>query len=317
MNTTIRIKYDILSSIHMENCNISVIIPTRNRPYLLKKCLESLVNQSLKPFEVIVVDNGPDPETKEVCAAYLAKIPLSYRVEKRKGPSFCRNKGISLATGTVVALIDDDCITDAKWLEMIKKHFKTYRSDGVIGFTVPQNPINIPSCVEDTYYYRWMLQYIPAIDRPCLLKSGAVIDSRNAAFLSGFIKKFKFNNSPYASNEDVEMGIRLFQASQNICYNPSIRVFHRNSESYKDLFRRNIITGYTTQELVSSYGIRINQIRSSYNRKEWKNYYGNVMKSLRHVQDKLLFAVIFQIYPWFSRIGRLTYFVAHLNRKFY
>ena len=87
----------------------SVVICTYNRADYLKKCLDSMLNQTCDNFEVIVV-NGPSTDnTEEV----LKKYPFRVIQQKEKGGlSAARNLGIEEARGEIIAFIDDDGIAD-------------------------------------------------------------------------------------------------------------------------------------------------------------------------------------------------------------
>lgn len=86
--------------------DISVVIPTFNRAHFLKKTIDSALNQTFKNYEVIVVDDGSNDNTKEVAESYGNKIKYIY--QKNAGPSSARNTGIMHASGTYIAFLDSD-----------------------------------------------------------------------------------------------------------------------------------------------------------------------------------------------------------------
>ncbi len=83
----------------------------------VKKAVESLVNQSIRPFEIIVVDNGSNPPLRMTPLPRISQI----RLENEIGLSNARNRGIGIANGDYVGFIDDDCIADKHWIEDIQK----------------------------------------------------------------------------------------------------------------------------------------------------------------------------------------------------
>lgn len=88
---------------------VSVIIPTFNRPALLRKLLETLCVQEFKDFEVIVVDDASSISYDEVIQDFSKSLSLRYiRLEQGMGAPYCRNTGISQAKGELLALVDDD-----------------------------------------------------------------------------------------------------------------------------------------------------------------------------------------------------------------
>lgn len=103
----------------------SVIIVTRNRAELLTRCLTALVGQTSSPdtFEVIVVDDGSQDNTRSACHLMRKKIPkLRYlSTGSHIGLSAARNLGIQQAKGQYLIFTDDDCIATADWLVQMKK----------------------------------------------------------------------------------------------------------------------------------------------------------------------------------------------------
>ena len=99
--------------------NISVIIPTFNRPGPLRDCLSALARQTLPlgSFEIVVVDDG-SPRPLELDPAGWAQA-FSLRVVRQEntGPAGARNRGVEAARGAIVAFTDDDCLPTPDWLE--------------------------------------------------------------------------------------------------------------------------------------------------------------------------------------------------------
>ena len=85
---------------------ISVIIPTFNRLDLLKRAIDSVLNQSIKPYDIIVVDDGSTDGTSEMIQHKYKSINLIQ--QKNSGVSAARNNGIKNAQGDWIALLDSD-----------------------------------------------------------------------------------------------------------------------------------------------------------------------------------------------------------------
>lgn len=95
---------------------VSVVIPVRNSPYRIVKCIENLLNQTYPKgyFEIIVVDNGSTDETPDV----IQKYPVKYLEELSvQSPYAARNKAIQIAKGEIIAMIDANCFASPQWLE--------------------------------------------------------------------------------------------------------------------------------------------------------------------------------------------------------
>jgi len=85
---------------------ISVIIPTFNRAWTLKRAVDSALSQDYRHREIIVVDDGSTDRTRELLAGYGDKIRVL--VQKNKGVSAARNLGIRKSRGDFIALLDSD-----------------------------------------------------------------------------------------------------------------------------------------------------------------------------------------------------------------
>ena len=108
---------------------VSVVIPTRARHALLRRCLDAVVAQQLggAPFEVIVVDDGHDSETLRMVrglqrdpndAEARAKPDLVYlRPVGGQGPAVARNRGWRAARAELIAFTDDNTVPQPGWLE--------------------------------------------------------------------------------------------------------------------------------------------------------------------------------------------------------
>ena len=100
---------------------VSIAVCTRERPAELARCLASLAELSEAPLEVLVIDNAPvSNATREV----VQGLPgVRYVCEPRKGLSAARNTALSLASGDVVAFVDDDTVVHPHWLARIRRCF--------------------------------------------------------------------------------------------------------------------------------------------------------------------------------------------------
>jgi glucosyl-dolichyl phosphate glucuronosyltransferase len=100
---------------------ISVVVVTYNRPADALNAVDSLLKQTVAPFEIIVIDDASSvPFTMN---SHDPRVKI-YRFEKEHGLSSSRNFGIHSSKGDYVAFIDDDCITNPHWLEEIHKGIK-------------------------------------------------------------------------------------------------------------------------------------------------------------------------------------------------
>jgi len=110
----------------------TIVICTRNRPALLRNCLEGIARLEREPDEVLVVDNtSGDEETEAVARAFAA----TYTVEPIQGLSRARNRGLAESNSEIVAYLDDDAVPDGRWLNCLLEAFADPRVAVVTGGT--------------------------------------------------------------------------------------------------------------------------------------------------------------------------------------
>ena len=92
---------------------VSVIIAVYNEEKHLKQCLESLAKQSLKNFEIIVVDDGSVDQTWQVLSAIQSSKPKIQKFkQKHQGPALARNYAARQAKGEILVFVDGDMYFD-------------------------------------------------------------------------------------------------------------------------------------------------------------------------------------------------------------
>jgi glycosyltransferase involved in cell wall biosynthesis len=94
---------------------ISIVIPTYNRASFLKEAIDSVLSQTYRDFELIVVDDGSTDDTPKLLLPYGKKIKVITKANK--GPSAARNRGIKAAKGDWMAFLDSDDIWKPDKLE--------------------------------------------------------------------------------------------------------------------------------------------------------------------------------------------------------
>jgi glycosyltransferase involved in cell wall biosynthesis len=117
---------------------VSVVIPVLNGEDHLAGCLNALcrVDYPADRHEILVVDNGSTDRTAEI----LGRYPVRALHEPRRGTSQARNRGITEATGDIVAFTDADCVPTTGWLREIANGFDDGDTGGVAGEILPYPP---------------------------------------------------------------------------------------------------------------------------------------------------------------------------------
>jgi glycosyltransferase involved in cell wall biosynthesis len=116
-----------------EQGEITVVIPTYNRMRLVARAIESVLNQTLQPCEVIVVDDGSSDRTADVCKAYVPRV--RYVWQRNTGASASRNKGARLAKTRWIAFLDSDDYWTPSHLERIASAIRATNGEAAFYFS--------------------------------------------------------------------------------------------------------------------------------------------------------------------------------------
>lgn len=111
--------------------SISVIIPNYNRSAVIGETIENMLNQSLPPHEVIVVDDGSTDESVQVIQRFGDRVILIQ--QSNQGPGAARNTGLRVATGELIQFMDSDDLASRNKLEVQAKILKEQNADLVYG----------------------------------------------------------------------------------------------------------------------------------------------------------------------------------------
>ena len=99
---------------------ISIIIPIYNAEQYLRKCLDSVVNQTLRDIEIICIDDGSSDNCAKICKEYADKDErITFVSTENRGPSAARNTGLRLAVGDFLGFIDSDDWIDLEFYEKL------------------------------------------------------------------------------------------------------------------------------------------------------------------------------------------------------
>jgi succinoglycan biosynthesis protein ExoM len=138
--------------------SITVCIATCKRPQKLALLLSDLANQSLRPVEVVVVDNdarGSAAAVVEAARAARAPFPIIYEVQPIKNISLTRNRTVALAQSEWLAFVDDDERAPRDWLNVLMGEALRSRADVVLAPVVPQLPPGAPGWIGRGRFYDW------------------------------------------------------------------------------------------------------------------------------------------------------------------
>lgn len=200
---------------------ISLICATYNRSTELEQLLNSLVTQTYKNFEIILVDQNKNGLIDEICKNYKLQLNLIQIKSNRLGLSTNRNLGIQAATGEILGFPDDDCTYYPDTLGHVNTQFNNLRVSIIYGRIYDRNrQINImrnwPSKAHDIESILNIIKY----------SSSIVIFVNKNNYTTFFFDEVFGINQQFGSCEDIELCYRMFCKGAQLTYTPNIMVNH-------------------------------------------------------------------------------------------
>lgn len=139
------------------NILVSILTPSFNRASLLKKLYDSLRNQSDFSFEWLIVDDGSNDNTRDVCNSFTKdKFDIKYIYKENGGKHTAINEGVKYCKGILTFIVDSDDWLTLNAIEEIKKYYFKYNNlNDIAGFSFLRQyhdgKLNITSNHENEY----------------------------------------------------------------------------------------------------------------------------------------------------------------------
>lgn len=216
----------------------SVIIPTNQRPGPLRETLESLGHQTDSNFEVIVVVDGDDPQSRTLADTYKAAFPLRWIfVPEHKGQASARNAGASAAESEILIFLDDDTRPVPEWIHHHMKHHSANRGPwelGVLG-KVEDRHINPPRSRTEQYL-RESRNPVLAHFENCLREQSldwgkvAAFGLNTSIPRQTFFAAGGFDVNLSFLDEDTDFGARLYNHGARFLLEPGAIVYHHDTK---------------------------------------------------------------------------------------
>ncbi len=211
---------------------VSVIVPVYNSEQELRDCLDSLVEQTEKDIEIIVIDDGSTDNSPEIEAEYQKKYPniKVYRNERNLGQSETRNRGIELAEGDYIAFLDsDDYVNPGMYEELYQ---------AAVDNNMPELIVTGLSFVKGNEYRKKDLTFIgkqsTTIIHPMDTPDQVFFESPslcNKLFRKDTVKNYKFLD--VSAWEDIAFSYSRFMEANTVISKPTLNYFYRRNASLK------------------------------------------------------------------------------------
>ena len=227
--------------------SLSIVIPTKDRPDFIKRCITSLIDQSIMPDELIVVDASLSRETEKVILNITNLLPyLCLYIKSQPSVNFQRNLGISKATSELITLIDDDVVLHKDYLLHVKEFYSrdTCSNIGALSTKILDSESSFKKSifsVSELIGIFFLLGHsgsgkfqksgIPSIISSNIneVKKVEFIFGGNATYPKHVLNEFKFDESlPYGYvADDDDIAYRISRKYQNY-YTPNAILYHKS-----------------------------------------------------------------------------------------
>lgn len=196
--------------------SISIVIPAYNEENHLKTCLDAIQNQSVKPDEVIVVDNNSTDHTARVARGYAFVRLLA---EKKQGVVFARDRGFNAAKSDIIGRIDADTVLPPNWVERVKKFYSNPANAdrALTGGGYPNN-LRLPR------FWGWLQGQVAFRINRWLLGHYILFGSNMALPRAVWNETYPTVCDDTDVHEDLDLAIHVHRLGYKIVYRESLRV---------------------------------------------------------------------------------------------
>jgi len=218
----------------MTDLYFSIIIPVYNRPDEVEELLESLVKQTDKGFEVLIVEDGSTIRCEEVCKKYENLLTLRYFYKPNSGRSETRNFGMQRALGNYFVIFDSDCIIPPAYFEMVRKNI----SDNFVDcYGAPDDADKSFSNMQKAINYA-MTSFLTTGGIRGATKQKEKFSPRS--FNMGISKEVfeKIGGYKNMIGEDIDMSIRIKDAGFKTTLIKEAFVFHKRRINLKKFYKQ-------------------------------------------------------------------------------
>ena len=242
--------------------SLSIILPTRDRSHKLLKCLDSLRDQTAHGFQVVVVNDGSDDDTRDRLDGYLdnsldGESPFTLVVihnDQPRGANASRNLALQKCIGKWIVMLDDDCFADPAWIEnllLIRNQHDAVAVTGHVENVALSNPWE-RFFVGQHRVTSKLLDGRPIARR---LVAGNALVARD--WLDGSLDEDRSSVSADMATsgrgDEEGLRLRLLAAGECILHAPEAIVFHDHPYAFRSFLRQAYKSGRSTARLAIKY----------------------------------------------------------------
>lgn len=228
----------------------SIIVPVFNRPDEVDELLQSLVGQTLKDFEVVIVEDGSQKPCKDVCDKYTDRLDVKYFMKNNSGPGQSRNYGAERAKGEYLIVLDSDVVLPEGYLKAVDDELRREPADAFGG----------PDCAHDSFTET---QKAISYSMTSFFTTGGIRGGKKKldkfyprSFNMGIRRDVYMRLGGFSKmrfGEDIDFSIRIFKAGCRCRLFPEAWVWHKRRTDMRKFFRQVYNSGIARVNLYIKY----------------------------------------------------------------
>ena len=248
--------------------NLSVIVPTRDRGALLSRCLESIGEQTIRPRELIIVDDSSAEDCRPVVPRDLLDIATVIRLPKPTNAANARNVGIDAATGDIFAFVDSDDYWLSSHLEVACRALMEQQVDFLFGnfHAISESRSRWPAKIRTPV--------VPVNTAAYLTEQSGTIRTSTFVGRSAFIRSVKFD-SKLAKHQDWDFSLRAGRRGR-VGFNQTATVYIDHAPSCR-------MSGAANPEASAYF---LSKYKHDLPAKQWRYLFRRILKGASQVSDQ-------------------------------
>lgn len=214
----------------------SIIIPVYNRPDEVLELLETLVDQTYKDFEVLIIEDGSTISCEEVVQGFKSRLDIHYFFKENGGQGFARNYGFERATGDYYIVFDSDCLIPGDYLNIVNDYLKHEKLDAYGGPDAAHESFNT---IQKAINYSMTSFFTTGGIRGRKKNIGGAFHPRS--FNMGISKEVYQKTNGYLlpyMGEDLEFSIRVIKLGYKTGLITEAFVYHKRRTSFRHFYKQ-------------------------------------------------------------------------------
>ena len=233
----------------------SIIVPVYNRPDEVDELLQSLCQQEVKDFEVIIVEDGSSVPCDDVCRKYKEQLDLKYFMKRNSGPGQSRNYGAERASGEWLIVLDSDVVLPPGYLKAVNSQLSA-RPNGTLSERSEERTLNSqlypdafggPDASHPSFT---PVQKAISYSMTSFFTTGGIRGGKKKGALDKFyprsynmgIRREVYQQlggfSKMRFGEDIDFSYRIVEAGYKTALLPDAWVWHKRRTDFRKFFRQ-------------------------------------------------------------------------------